>query len=113
MYCLPIMPYSVLMRFSSAEICELSRATSVRSLPFWIVFVLASVIFLAQIIKSHVIFPPFLEILFTYYNTNCALFCQCLLGFSRGEMQLILYGPKLHFDDGHLHHAIACNALHS
>ena len=70
--------------------------------------------FLAQIIKkSHVIFPPFLEILFTYYNTNCALFCQCLLGFSRGEMQLILYGPKLHFDDGHLHHAIACNALHS
>jgi len=28
-------------------------------------------------------------------------------------MQLILYGPKLHFDDEHLHHAIACNALHS
>ena len=54
------MPYSVLMRFSSAEICELSRATSVRSLPFWIVFVLASVIFLLRSSKKAMSFSrPF------------------------------------------------------
>lgn len=78
------------------------------------VFVLASVIFLLRSSKKAMSFSrPFWKFSLPIIIQIAPYFVNAYWDFLEGKCQLILYGPKLHFDDGHLHHAIACNALHS